>query len=104
MMPRSDKECKKRPPALLVLDALLMGLEVELPYLSRKFKVRLEDDVLVYDVYTETWKGGKVVKTGTMDAYLELPLTLFIRACNDMTEIELQGLSADIALNRLKGK
>ena len=82
----------------------MMGLEVELPYADRKFKVRLENDRLVYEVHTETWENGKFTDSGKMQSCLDLTLWCFMRACKDMSARELVELSADVALNRLKGK
>lgn len=90
------------PPSIVVLEALLIGLEVEIPYIGRKFKVRLKDNVLVYDVVVETFNN----KTGensseVMEARLDLPLDLFVRSCNSMSDRELLEIGADVALNLL---
>ena len=95
----------KAKPAVTVLEALLIGLEVEIPYLNRKFKVRMENDVLVYDVIVEkkSNESGEWDKE-VMEARLDMPLDLFVRACNSMEEKDLWGIRADIALNSMRRK
>lgn len=91
-----------RHPAVVVLDALLDGLEVEIPWLESNIRCKLVNGHLCHHCHMISYERGRKVREGEQWLPLDLSLGEFLQACSEMSKERLVDVAAKTALNRLK--
>lgn len=92
-----------KEPSLLILEALLRGLTVTVPYLGRNFALRLDKGELVYGVVVKRKSSeGKLLQQYVTNSRLRIVVDDFVAACNSMSEKDLWKIAGELAVDTIE--